>query len=252
MGIGRDEGSAGRRWSAPVAGTASVVLAALLILAAVAGGAGPVVARGERAGLFDYYALSLSWSPSYCLRTARRGRARRRGGDDAQCRRGRRLGFVVHGLWPQFRRGWPSDCRGAKRFVPDAVIREVLDVMPSKGLVIHEWRRHGTCSGLSPRGYFTLLEKLFRQVRIPPAYERPGRALKRAPEQIRREFAEVNRERGFTRDSFAVVCGGAGGGPVMLKEVRVCFTPTGRPSRCGENERRGACRARIVIVPPVR
>ncbi len=222
------------------AGLAGILTALLLALASPG-----TWAAGERPGLFDYQVLSMSWSPTYCLE---RGNRRR----DAQCRPGAAKGFVLHGLWPQFRRGWPSNCRGAKRFVPDAVIREVLDVMPSKGLVIHEWRKHGTCSGLSPRAYFGLAEKLFRMVRIPPAYQRPNQALKRAPGQIAREFAEANREKGFTQDSFAVVCSGRGRGKALLKEVRVCFSPTGRPSRCGENERRSACRARLVIVPPVR
>ncbi len=161
-------------------------------------------------------------------------------------------GFVLHGLWPQFRRGWPSYCQGAQRFVPDRVIREVMDVMPAKGLVIHQWRKHGTCSGLSPRGYFTLAERLFRTVRVPAPYQRPNQALKRTPSQIRKEFADANRDAGFTQDSFAVVCTRRGRGQALLREVRVCFSPTGRPSRCGANEQRGACRARIVVVPPVR
>ena len=228
-------------------GLKPVLLAGLgaALALSLASGAPSALARGERAGLFDYYVLAMSWSPTYCLE---RGNRRR----DDQCRPGAAKGFVLHGLWPQFRRGWPSECRGAKRFVPDAVIREVLDVMPSKGLVIHEWRKHGTCSGMSPRAYFGLAEKLFRMVRIPPAYQRPNQALKRAPAQIRREFAEVNREKGFTQDSFTVVCSGRGRGQALLKEVRVCFSPTGRPSRCGANEQRSQCRARVIIVPPVR
>ncbi|MGI9404557.1 MAG: hypothetical protein ACR2OF_08650, partial [Hyphomicrobium sp.] len=49
------------------------------------------------AGEFDYYALVLSWSPTECL-TSTRGRS------DAQCARrdGKRYGFVLHGLWPQY------------------------------------------------------------------------------------------------------------------------------------------------------
>ena len=197
------------------------------------------------AGLFDYYVLALSWSPTHCLEKGFRRR-------DLQCLPGRMKGFVLHGLWPQFRRGWPANCRGRHRFVPDRVIREVLDVMPSKGLVIHEWRKHGACSGLSPRAYFGLAEKLFRMVRIPPSYVRPRQAQKRSPLQIAREFAAVNREKGFTTDSFAVVCSRRGRGVALLKEVRVCFTPLGRPSRCGANEQRARCRERLVIVPPVR
>jgi len=198
-------------------------------------------ARGEAPGLFDYYVLSLSWSPTYCL--SKKGRR-----DRKQCRPGAGHGFVIHGLWPQFRRGWPSQCRGAARFVPDRVIREVLDVMPSRGLVIHEWRKHGTCSGLSPRAYFALAEKLFRRINIPRAYLRPATALRRAPRQIREDFARANP--GWTPDMFAPVCKGRGGNG-LFTELRVCFTPTGHPSRCGTNEA-GACRARMVTLPPVR
>ena len=227
----------------PKTGWPVVVVAALLLV--LAGMTPQARAGGERPGLFDYYVLSMSWSPTYCLEKGDRRR-------DAQCRPGAAKGFVLHGLWPQFRRGWPSHCRGAPRFVPDAVIREVLDVMPSKGLVIHEWRKHGTCSGLSPRGYFTVAEKLFRMVRVPPAYQHPSQPLRRAPRQIVKEFAENNRAQGFTAESFAVVCSRRGRGQALLKEVRVCFSPAGRPSRCGANERRSACRARVVVIPPVR
>ena len=226
-----------RRW---LARTALLLAAALATFAP----AGPAMAKGERPGLFDYYVLSLSWSPTYCAdpRNARR--------DRQQCAPGRRLGFVVHGLWPQFRRGWPSECRPAQRFVPDQVIREVLDVMPSKGLVIHEWRKHGTCSGLSPRAYFALLERLFRQITIPKPYVAPARPLRRSPRQIQEDFYRANRDKGFRRESFAVVCSGRGDRAVF-RELRVCFTPTGRPSACGPNEQ-GRCRARVVTIPPVR
>src|SRR5215468_1655976 len=49
---------------------------------------------------FDFYVLSLSWSPSYCEAE----------GDDAnpqQCKAARPYAFVVHGLWPQFEHGFP-------------------------------------------------------------------------------------------------------------------------------------------------
>ncbi|HHN66799.1 MAG TPA: ribonuclease T [Thermopetrobacter sp.] len=206
--------------------------------------AAPAAAKGERPGLFDYYVLALSWSPTFCM--SARGKARR---DAArQCAPGAALGFVVHGLWPQFRRGWPSSCRAAQRFVPDRVIREVLDVMPAKGLVIHQWRKHGTCSGLSPRAYFALTERLFRSLTIPRDYIAPARPLKRTPEQIRADFARANPD--FPKDGFAVVCRGRGA-RAWLRELRVCFSPTGRPSRCGLNER-DRCRARLVTIPPVR
>ncbi len=235
--------SLNRSWQSwQIAGILVFALACVLLFSAT-----KAVARGERAGDFDYYVLAMSWSPTYCLEQGDRRR-------DAQCRPGAGHGFVAHGLWPQFRRGWPSECRvpASRRFVPDSVIREVLDVMPAKGLVIHQWRKHGVCSGLSPRAFFDLTERLFRMVRIPPDYQRPVRPLKRTVEQLRRDFAAANREAGFTADSFAIVCRRKGRGEALLREIRVCFTPTGRPSRCGANERRAQCRARVVVLPPVR
>jgi ribonuclease I len=115
------------------------------------------------AGKFDYYALVLSWSPTHC--STPQGED-----DDMQCNRrdGKKYSFVLHGLWPQYTRGWPQDCRTPRRpFVPDAVINGMLDIMPSRGLIIHEYRKHGTCSGLDVQGYFTLSRQLFKAIRIP-------------------------------------------------------------------------------------
>ena len=56
-------------------------------------------------GQFDFYVLSLSWSPSFCKDTEERGRQ-----SNEQCR-GRPYSFVVHGLWPQYERGFPRDCQ---------------------------------------------------------------------------------------------------------------------------------------------
>ena len=96
------------------------------------------------AGQFDYYALALSWSPTHCSTPEGEN-------DTLQCSRrdGRRYAFVLHGLWPQYEHGYPESCRIEQRpFVPQPVIDNVLDIMPSKGLVIHQYRKHGTCSGL--------------------------------------------------------------------------------------------------------
>src|SRR6478752_5799189 len=62
--------------------------------------------RGGPAGDFDFYVLALSWSPGFC-ETAGSGRER------DQCKDGAGLGFVVHGLWPQNERGFPSECAPA-------------------------------------------------------------------------------------------------------------------------------------------
>ena len=97
--------------------------------------------------------LSLSWSPSFCAATAERGREARE-----QCGT-RPFSFVVHGLWPQYERGFPRDCQVPAPRLYHEIMSSMLDLMPAPRLVYHEWDQHGTCSGLSAQSYFDLVRK---------------------------------------------------------------------------------------------
>jgi ribonuclease T2 len=208
-------------------------------------GPGGRAGRSYEPGKFDYYVLALSWSPSYCA-SAQGGR------DDAQCRPhgGKRYSFVLHGLWPQFERGWPQDCQTADRgFVPRPVANRMLDIMPSEKLVFHEYRKHGTCSGLGIDGYFDLARRLHDKVRIPPRYrDVTDPRLVVSPNDLLGDFIAANP--GLERDMIVVKCGGPGN---RLEEVRVCFSRDGKFRACGQNEdQRKACSAPRMYVPPVR
>jgi ribonuclease T2 len=200
--------------------------------------------REHQPGVFDYYLLALSWSPTFC---ADRGESRR----DPQCApQGRPFAFVLHGLWPQFERGWPRNCRSADGgWVPAPVAERMLDIMPSKRLVFHEYRTHGTCSGLGVEGYFDLARQLYGKVRIPPRFVRPtDERLMIAPGELISEFMAVNPE--LKPDMIVVQCGGAGN---RLREVRICFDKSGAFRACGRNENQSRlCSAERMYVPPVR
>ena len=213
----------------------------VLLTLAFAAAAGPDAEAAGKPGRFDYYALALSWSPTYCLSDAGRN-------DRRQCGAARRYSFVVHGLWPQYRRGWPKNCRGAKRYVPDRVIQSVLDIMPSKRLVIHEWRKHGTCSGLTPEGYYNTTRDLFSRIKIPARYITPTRPVITSPRQLVRDFIKTNPW--LTAKMLSVQCGNRRD-RANLRELRVCFSRDLRPRPCGVNEQR-QCRAKQLVMPPVR
>ena len=120
----------------------------------------PATATPSSKDSFDFYVLSLSWSPDYCAGS---------GGDDTQqCSIGKKLGFVLHGLWPNYTRGYPSNCSTQK--LPAAVKAKFPNLYPSESLYDHEWEKHGTCSGLEPEAYLTLSKKLKESVKIPDAY----------------------------------------------------------------------------------
>lgn len=200
--------------------------------------------RTNIAGEFDYYTLVVSWSPTHCL-TAERGR------DDAQCRRsdGLRYGFLLHGLWPQYEKGYPERCRMRGRpFVPDPVIDRMLDVMPSKALIIHEYRTHGTCSGLHPAQYFALARRLFNRIQIPKRYHNPLEVQFVSPQELTADLLRENPD--LKPDMIAITCGTTGN---RLRDVRICMTKDGRPRSCGQNEnQRVRCQARQMFVPAVR
>jgi ribonuclease T2 len=201
--------------------------------------------RNYEPGVFDYYLLSLSWSPTYCAD----------GGDqrgDPQCRprRDRPYAFVLHGLWPQYERGWPQDCRSSDRgYVPGPVADRLLDILPSKRLVFHEYRTHGTCSGLGVDGYFDLARQLHDKVKIPSRFVGlTDTRMTISPEELMSEFMAANP--GLKPDMIVVQCGGAGS---RLLEVRIWFDSGGSFRACGRNENQARlCNAQRMYVPPVR
>ncbi len=201
--------------------------------------------RGEHvAGRFDYYQLVLSWSPTHCEDNSR-------GRNDTQCglRRARPFAFVLHGLWPQYEIGYPEACRTKnKPFVPNKAINAMMDIMPSRGLIIHQYRKHGTCSGYDAVNYFKASRILFNKVKIPKRYNKPTKAFLLRPEDLVRDFQEVNPAIGA--GMMQVIC--KRGNKNQLREIRVCFDKKGKFRRCSGRSTRHQCARKNMYVPPVR
>ena len=214
-----------------------------LVLLAVAGlsAASAQDRRQNAPGEFDFYVLSLSWSPSFCEAASERGRSGR--SQDAQCG-GRPFSFVVHGLWPQYERGFPDYCQRPSPRLDRNIMTSMLDLMPAPGLIFNEWDKHGTCSGLSPRALF----------RNHPQGARGGENSRRfpgivgartiAPAEIEDAFIKANP--GLSNSAVSVICDQR-----RLSEVRICMSKDLQFRSCEEIDRR-ACRRDSVVMPPVR
>ena len=187
-------------------------------------------------GRFDYYVLSLSWSPQHCATRGKQARS-----DDPQCGDGVAFGFVVHGLWPQYEKGYPESCLVAKA-VDASLVKRLLRIIPSPRLIQHEWQKHGTCSGLSAERYFTAAESLFAALRIPPRYQKPTAPVQTTPAELRQELVTANP--GLLPDSLAIYCRGP-----MLREVRICYSKDLKPQRCAATVHDGCPRAGITVLP---
>jgi len=197
-------------------------------------------ARQNKPGEFDFYVLSLSWSPSFCEAGAERTSSR---APDPQCG-DRPYAFVVHGLWPQYERGFPEYCQVPAPRLDRNIIASMLDLMPAPRLIYNEWDRHGTCSGLAARAYFDLVRKARAVVKIPEDYLDLKAALTVTPDAVEDAFQAANP--GLSRNAIAVGCDNR-----RLREVRICMTKDLRFRDCDEVDRR-ACRREQLVMPPVR
>ena len=182
---------------------------------------------------FDFYVLARSWSPAFCATDAGRD-------SPLQCGPSADHGFVTHGLWPQFEDGWPSFCASPHGDrVPDAVARSLLPIMPDRGLIAHQWDKHGTCTGLSPQDWAEVTRQATARITIPPAFAAtpPRRIDARA---LERAFAEANP--GFDERASAVRCPSG-----RLTEVRLCLTPGLAPRACPQVDADGCRQAGLAV-----
>ncbi|MDI7861059.1 ribonuclease T2 [Rhizobiaceae bacterium n13] len=187
---------------------------------------------------FDFYVLALSWSPTFCLTSSA-------GNNNQQCDTGLRHGFIVHGLWPQYETGYPEFCASDEpQRVPSALGKTVADIMPGMGLVGHQWRKHGSCTGLGQRDYFALVRKARDRIIIPDELENVTRRHNLPISDLETEIIAENP--GLTRGAIAVTCDGN-----RLDEIRICLTKDLDFRDCPEVDRK-ACPLTNIVIPVLR
>lgn len=178
-------------------------------------------------GDFDFYVLALSWSPDFCASND----------DPQQCSVGKQLSFVLHGLWPQYTRGYPADCSTEK--LPRDAPQQFPNIYPSPKLYTHEWNKHGTCSGLKPLDYLALSKSLKESIAIPQTYRTPAQAFRTTTADLKAAFVKANSA--LREDALVVQCSGAGR---FLKELYVCFSREEQPIACSaelQNDEAKSC-----------
>ncbi len=208
-----------------------ILLAALMAFATASA---PLQAEGERPGEFDYYVMALSWSPNWC---ALEGEARR----SPQCDEDH--GWILHGLWPQFHRGYPSFCRTIERPPSRGMTADMADIMGTSGLAWHQWKKHGTCTGLSARDYYALSREAYGTVTRPGIFRRLDRAVKLPASVVEDAFLKDNPK--LVRDGITITCRDG-----HIQEARICLSKTLEPVPCGQDVVRD-CRMKDALFQPI-
>lgn len=190
---------------------------------------------------FDYFVLVLSWAPSFCNSHPDQD-------DTRECSdTNRPYSFIVHGLWPEYQKGWPQFCDTDTQPVPEHIVNAMIDIMPSEQLIQHEWLKHGTCSNLDQQTYFNTIRTLFSHIRIPQRYVSLENPITISPEQLKQDFMDVNP---LLNESMIYVKCKSRSTRKNLKSVKICFNKSGVPRACGQNET--SCKADCITMPAVR
>ncbi|MXQ08446.1 ribonuclease T [Alphaproteobacteria bacterium GH1-50] len=206
----------------------------LLLLIATAGLAR---AEGEAAGDFDYYVMALSWSPTWCaLEGDRRG--------SPQCDDDADNGWVLHGLWPQYERGWPSYCPTDARNPTRADTAREADLFGASGNAWHQWNKHGRCTGLSSAEYYRLAREAYDSVKRPVVFRRITRAIRLPAELVEEAFLEDNPS--LSADGITITCRQG-----RVQEARICLTRDLEPRDCGRDVSRD-CTLDDALMAPIR
>ncbi|OSQ51449.1 ribonuclease T2 family protein [Marivita geojedonensis] len=199
--------------------------------------AGLARAEGEKAGAFDYYVLSLSWSPTWC---ALEGDARK----SPQCDADADFGWVMHGLWPQYHRGWPSFCPTIERAPSRAMTRDMADIMGTSGLAWYQWNKHGVCSGLSAQDYYALSREAYGSITRPDVFRKLDRAVKLPASVVEEAFLKANPQ--LEPDMITITCKSG-----RIQEARICLSKSLEPVPCGRDVVKD-CTAKDALFEPIR
>lgn len=176
-------------------------------------------AEGEKAGEFDYYVLALSWSPTWC---ALEGDAK----GAEQCDTDH--GWILHGLWPQYERGWPSHCYSSHGNPPRWMTEDMADIMGSSGLAWYQWKKHGRCSGLSAEAYFDAARDAYNAVVRPEVFRKLTDPVKLPVSVVEQAFLQTNPE--WEADMVTITCKS-----YRIQEARICLTRDLEPRECGRD-----------------
>lgn len=211
---------------------ASLLVTVLVGLAACRRGEAESRREHGRPGQFDSYVLALSWAPAFC---AQDGSSR----SYRECDARRHTGFIVHGLWPE--RGVGRILEYCERVPPAsyAIVEDMLSIMPDRALIQHEWRVHGSCTGLSAREYFSTIRAAYSRARIPRPFESSGRQIRMRPAEIEHLFQSASGA--ASADSVRIACR-----QQELTEVRICLSRNLEPIPCSNEIRE--CHAPSLLV----
>ena len=120
----------------------------------------------------------------------------------------------------------------------------MADIMGTSGLAWHQWRKHGSCSGLSAADYYALSRQAYASIVRPDVFRRLDRSIRLPASVVEEAFLKANPS--FEPDGVTVTCRDG-----HIQEVRICLSRALAPVPCGRDVIRD-CSLRDALFHPVR
>lgn len=189
------------------------------------------------------FLLSLSWSPTYCLEQDPRGKT-----PQCQINKPKKYRFIVHGLWPQPITDTGGKhlnyCRDVSVKLEASIVKNYFYLMPSSGLMLHQWRKHASCGNFTQKIYFKTIENMYEQFKIGNLLHditaTTNYDLKMIIQKITSHIPNI------TTDNIVIACRNN-----QLSEVRVCLNNDYTVRKCYYSEiKSGRCSKDSIITVP--
>lgn len=192
------------------------------------------------------YLLALSWSPTYCLYKDPYGK-------QSQCYKNlpQKYRFIVHGLWPQSTKlqvgkseNHLNYCKNVDKQISNQIVEDYFYLMPSSGLMRHQWEKHASCGNFTQQTYFKTIEDLYKKFQISKLFQtiKTTKTLNLSDllNHITHQIPNISSE------NIVVACY-----KKHLSEIRICLTSNFEPRQCTKNERiSGYCHSSQKIIIP--
>lgn len=121
---------------------------------------------------------------------------------------------------------------------------DMADVMGTPGLAWHQWKKHGTCSGLSAAEYYALSRQAYAQIVRPPVFRKLDRTVKLPASVVEDAFLKANPN--LEPDMLTITCKDG-----HIQEARLCLSRDLEPVPCGQDVVRD-CRMKDAVFTPMR
>jgi ribonuclease T2 len=120
--------------------------------------------------------------------------------------------------------------------------RSMVDIMGSSGLAWHQWKKHGSCSGLSADEYFTKSREAYKKIQQPKVLNRLDKLVRVPASVIEDAFVQSNPE--LERDMITITCKRG-----YIQEARICLSKSLQPVPCGADVIKD-CKLSNALFPP--